>query len=460
VTASRLVVVGGDAAGMTAAAQARRRRSPDELEIVCFERGEFTSYAACGIPYLVGDVVHDPDALIARTPEDHRRNGLDMRIRHEVVAIDVAARTVNVRSLDDGTETTEPFDQLVLATGATPIRPPLPGIDADGVFGVQTLGEGIALRAAVDTSNVEHAVVVGGGYIGLELAEALVLRGIQVALVEAGPQPMPTLDPDMGALVADALHHVGIDLHLEEAVEGFEVDDGAVTGVRTAGCVLPADLVVLGIGVRPASELAAAAGLAVGPTRGIVVDDHQRTSADGVFAAGDCIETFHRVSRRPVAIALGTHANKQGRVAGINATGGDAAFPGVVGTAVSKICKYEVARTGLSEREASDAGFDAVAATIDAQTRASYYPGTRPLRVKLVVERDGGRVLGAQIVGEEGAAKRIDVLALATWTGMTAGELLNVDLGYAPPFSPLWDPVLVAARRAAALVGAAGESSA
>ena len=439
---------------MTAAAQARRRRSVEELEIICFERGEFTSYSACGIPYLVGDVVHDADALVARTPEEHRRQGIDVRTGHEVVDVDLAARVVRVRAVVGGTEMTEGFDQLLIATGATPFRPPLPGIDAEGIFGVQTLSEGIALRRAVDDLRPERAVVVGCGYIGLELAEALVMRDVDVSLVDAGTQPLPTLDPDMGALVADAVRSIGIECLLEEAAEGFELDNGRVRAVRTANHLLPADLVVLGLGVRPASQLAAAAGLTIGTTHGIVVDDHQRTSAEGVYAAGDCVETYHRVSRRPVAIALGTHANKQGRVAGINITGGDATFPGVIGTAVSKICKYEVARTGLTEREAREAGVDAIAVTIDATTRAGYYPGAVPLRVKLVVARDGGRVLGGQIVGEEGAAKRIDVVAMATWTEMVVTELLNVDLGYAPPFSPLWDPVLVAARQAVSVLGA------
>lgn len=421
---------------------------------MCFERGVHTSYAACGIPYFVGDLVHDADALVARTPDEHRRLGLDVRTGHEVVAVDLSSRTVQVRAVADGSETTEGFDRLVLATGATPVRPPLPGIDADGVFGVQTLDDGIALRRAIDERAPEHAVVVGCGYIGLELAEALVMRGVAVSLIEAGPNPMATLDPDMGALIADAVRAIGIDCSLGEPVEGFEVDGGRVRAVRTAARLVPADLVVLGLGVRPASELAATAGLEIGATRGVVVDDHQRASADGVYAAGDCVETFHRVSRRPVAIALGTHANKQGRVVGINATGGDAVFPGVIGTAVSKICKYEVARTGLNEREAQEAGFDAFAATIDATTRAGYYPGARPIKVKLVVEQGSGRVLGGQIVGEEGAAKRIDVVAMATWTEMTVGELMNVDLGYAPPFSPLWDPVLVAARQAVGALGA------
>lgn len=445
----RLLVIGGDAAGMSAAAQARRRRAEDALEIVCFERGEHTSYAACGIPYFVGDLVHDAADLVARTPEEHRRRGLDVRMRHEVVAIATEATTVRVRNLADGSETDEPYDRLVIATGATPTRPPIPGIDASGIFGVQSLADGVAVRAAVDGGDVRRAVVVGGGYIGLELAEALVLRGLEVALVEGAAQPMSTLDPDMGALIADALRAVGVSVHLDAKVDGFEVEDGAVRAVRAGGEVLPTELVVLGLGVRPSSSLAAAAGIEVGPTGGVVVDDHQRTSADGVYAAGDCVETFHRVSRRPVAIALGTHANKQGRVVGLNVTGGDAVFPGVIGTAISKICKFEVARTGLNEREAAEVGLDAVAATIEGETRAHYYPGATPIRVKLVAERGSGRILGGQIVGEEGAAKRVDVLAAAVWTEMVAEEFASLDLAYAPPFSPVWDPVLIAARKVA-----------
>jgi NADPH-dependent 2,4-dienoyl-CoA reductase/sulfur reductase-like enzyme len=448
----RLLVIGGDAAGMSAAAQARRRREPDDLEIVCFERGSFTSYAACGIPYFVGGLVEDAESLVARSPEEHRARGLDVRTRHEVVAIDMVRRVLSVRRLDDDVETDEPFDDLVIATGASPVRPPLPGIETPGVFGVQTLSDGLAVHAAVNALGADaprRAVVVGGGYIGLELAEAFVMRGLEVALVEAASQPMSTLDPDMGSLVADALRAVGVVLHLDEPVEGFESDAGLLRGVRTPSGLLPADIVVLGLGVRPSTALAAAAGIAVGTTGGIVVDDHMVTSEEGILAAGDCVETHHRVSGRPVAIALGTHANKQGRVAGINVTGGDATFPGVVGTAISKICKYEVAHTGLNEREALAAGLEAVAATIEGETRAHYYPGATAIQVKVVAERGTGRLLGAQIVGEEGAAKRVDVLAAAVWSRMSAEEFASLDLAYAPPFSPVWDPVLIAARKAA-----------
>jgi NADPH-dependent 2,4-dienoyl-CoA reductase/sulfur reductase-like enzyme len=444
----RLVVIGGDAAGMTAAATARRRVPADQLDIVAFEQGDYTSYSACGIPYLIGGLVDDPDALIARTPEEHQRRGIDARTGHQVLAIDTAGRRAQVRRVADGVESWERFDQLVIATGSTPRRPPIPGVHAAGIFGVQTLGDGLAVRAAADQAR--HAVVVGGGYVGLELGEALVRRGLSVALVEAAPQPMSTLDPDMGALVADALRAVGIDVHAGERVEGFDTTAGHVTAVRTAARTLPADLVILGLGVEPNSGLARDGGIPVGDHGGITVDDHARTAVDGIYAAGDCTETFHRVSRRPVVAALGTHANKQGRVAGINVTGGDATFPGVLGTAASKICQYEVARTGLNEREAAAAGFNAVAVSIDATTRAGYYPDAAPIRVRVVTERSTGRLLGAQIVGEEGAAKRVDVLAAAIWNDMTVDEVASMDLAYAPPLAPVWDPTLVAARRAAA----------
>jgi NADPH-dependent 2,4-dienoyl-CoA reductase/sulfur reductase-like enzyme len=254
----------------------------------------------------------------------------------------------------------------------------------------------------------------------------------------------------MGELVADALRAVGVDVYVGERVEGFDTDGGRVTGVRTAARALPAELVILGLGVEPNSGLARDAGIPVGDSGGIAVDDHVRTGIDGIYAAGDCSETFHRVSRRPVVVALGTHANKQGRVAGINATAGDAVFPGVLGTAASKICKYEVARTGLSEREAAAAGFDAVATSVDTTTRAGYYPDAAPIRVRVVAELGTGRLLGAQIVGEEGAAKRVDVLAAAIWNDMTVDDVASMDLSYAPPFAPVWDPTLMAARRAAA----------
>jgi NADPH-dependent 2,4-dienoyl-CoA reductase/sulfur reductase-like enzyme len=429
---------------MSAAAQARRRRPRDELEIVAFDRGPYTSVSTCGIPYYIGDLIHDPDVLVVRTAEEFRAVDIEVRLEHEVVEIDVQGRRLRVRSSDG--ERYEPFDQLVIATGATPRRPELPGVRSAGVFGVQTLRDGVALRAAVD-AGARNAVVVGGGYIGLEMAEALHRRGLHVCVIDRSVQPMNGLDPDMGALVADAIRGLGIELHLQVRVDAFASDEnGHVTAVHTDAGVFPADFVVLGLGVQPQSDLAAAAGIAVGETHGIVTDPRMSTSVDGIWAAGDCVETTHRVTKRPVAIALGTHANKQGRVVGINATGGSIEFPGVIGTAVTKLCEYEVGRTGLTEREAKEAGFTAVATRIESTTRAGYYPESGPITVKVVADAQTGRMLGAQVIGREGAAKRIDVLATAIWNEMTADEFSQIDLGYAPPFAPVWDPVLIAAR--------------
>ena len=447
--AERLVVIGGDAAGMAAASQARRRRDADDLAIVAFERGHYTSYSACGIPYFVSGLVKTSDELVARAPEVFRRDyAIDARTRSEVTEIDLDHREVRVRDLDAGRVYTEPFDSLMIGTGSVPMRPSVPGIDAEGVYGVQTLDDGVALRQEVDSGRVERVVVVGGGYIGLEIAEAAAVCGLQVTVVDLAKTPVGTFDPDIGSFIADAVRGLGIELVLGEAVTEVATTGGRASAVHTAaGRELPADLVVLGLGVRPNVALAEAAGVPLGESGGIAVDQRMRTPVEGVWAAGDCVESRHRLSGQRVVVALGTHANKQGRVAGINLGGGYATFPGVIGTAVTKICDLEVARTGLSEREAREAGFEFLTAYVDSTTRAGYFPGARPIRVKMTAERRSGRLLGAQIVGREGAAKRIDVLAACIWNAMTVEEVLGLDLSYAPPFAPVWDPVLIAARK-------------
>jgi NADPH-dependent 2,4-dienoyl-CoA reductase/sulfur reductase-like enzyme len=445
----RLVVIGADAGGMTAASQARRRRPAGQLDIVAVDRGRHASYSACGIPYWIGGAVGSADDLVARTVDEFRKQDIDVRLRTEAVGIDLDRGEVTIRDLDGGGDRTVGFDQLVLGVGAVPTRPDIAGIDAPNVFGVQTLDDGYAVRAAIAGSGVRRAVIVGGGYIGLEMAEALVQRGLEVTVVEAAPQPMSTLDPDMGALVGDAVEGLGITLRRSEQVTAIRVDAaGRATGVVTGEREIPADIVVLGLGVRPNTALAKDAGITIGVTGGIVTDMRMRTAShQHVWAAGDCVQTVHRVSQAPVHIALGTHANKQGRVAGINLGGGYATFPGVIGTAVTKICSLEVARTGLREAEAARAGFQFVTTVVESTTRAGYYPGAQPITTKLVAEKRSGRLLGAQIVGREGAAKRIDVLATAVWNEMTVEEISGLDLSYAPPFAPVWDPVLIAARK-------------
>ena len=445
--AERLVVVGGDAGGMAAASQARRRR-PD-LEIVALEKGRWTSYSACGIPYLVAGDVGRLDDLVARDPRTFReRLNIDVRTRHEAVAVDLGARRVEVR--DHGHDRTFRlgFDHLHLATGAVPVRPALPGVDGPQVHGVQNLEDAARLLEAVERREAEHVVVVGAGYIGLEMAEAFVRRGCPtVTVVEKSGEVMGTLDPDMGAMVGDAMRRFGIAVRTGVAATGFE--PGVV---HTSDGDLPADLVVLGLGVAPDAALAAGAGVETGVKGAVVVDPRQRTSAEGVWAAGDCCQSFHLVSRRPVHLPLGTVANKQGRVAGVNLGGGYATFAGVAGTAVTRICSTEVARTGLNEREAAAAGLGWESVRITSRTRAAYFPGAGEVTVKMLAERRSGRLLGAQIVGAEGAAKRIDVVATALTAGMTVDEVIDLDLSYAPPFAPVWDPVLVAAREAAKAV--------
>jgi len=440
--ARRLAVVGGDAAGMGAATQAHRLDGA--LEIVAFEKGEWTSYSACGIPYVVGGSVPELDDLVVRTPQEHRDQSLiDVRVRHEVMAIDLAARRLEVRDHAHSRTIQVPFDELMLGTGARPIRPDLPGIDLPAVHGVQTLDDAAHLLHHARSNECRNVVVVGGGYIGLELAEAFVERGARVTVVEAGAQVLAALDADMAAPVEDAMRRIGIDLRLSLPVSGFadrivQTDDGPIL----------ADLIVLGLGVEPNTTLAEEAGIALGVRNAIKVDRRQRTSADGVWSAGDCAESFHLVSQRPVYVALGTVANRQARVAGINIGGGYATFPGVVGTAVTKLCDTEIARTGLSEREARQAGFGYMVGRIESTTRAGYFPGAKPISVKILCQPGGGELLGAQIVGEEGAAKRIDVLATALTARFTVEDLLHLDLSYAPPFAPVWDPVLMAARKA------------
>jgi NADPH-dependent 2,4-dienoyl-CoA reductase/sulfur reductase-like enzyme len=450
----RLVVIGGDAAGMSAASQARRLRGPDELEIVAFERGHFSSYSACGIPYWVGGDVAERDHLIARAPEEHRSRDIDLRMRTEVTEIDVAGKRVRARDVDSGAESWTSYDKLVIGTGARPIRPDMPGADAPGVHGVQTLDDGQALLDTLARTRGRRAVVVGAGYIGVEMAEAMINRGYEVTVVNRGSEPMSTLDPDMGRLVHEAMEGLGITMVNDaEVTKLLTGQDGGVRAVATEDGEYPADVVILGIGVRPETSLAQAAGLPVGEHGGLLTDLAMRVRGhQDIWAGGDCVEVLNLVSGQEQYIPLGTHANKHGQVIGTNVGGGYATFPGVVGTAVSKVCDLEIARTGLREKDARRAGLQFEAVTIESTSRAGYYPGANPMTVKMLAERRTGRLLGVQIVGREGAGKRVDIAAVALTAEMTVDQMTALDLGYAPPFSPVWDPVLVAARKAVAKI--------
>ncbi|MEJ2889974.1 FAD-dependent oxidoreductase [Actinomycetospora aeridis] len=445
----RIVVIGGDATGMSAASTALRHAGDGELEVIVLERGHYTSYSACGIPYWISGHVGDRDELIARSPEEHREAGIDVRMRTEATAIDLEKRSVSVRGIDDGDAYELGFDELVIATGAVPTVPPLEGSDAQGIFGVQSLEQGEEIVKDLADGDRRRAVVVGAGYIGVEMAEAMVVRGIETTIVDQAPEPFTQVDPDMGALIREAMEGMGITVLTGAGVDGFDVgEDGRVRAVRAGDTVLPADIVIIGLGVKPNVALAEDAGLTIGASGGIVTDVRMQ-AAPGVWAGGDCVEVHHRLSGKGVHIALGTHANKHGRIIGTNIAGGYGAFPGVIGTAISKVCDLEIGRTGLTESEAQAAGFGYVSTSVESTTTAGYWPGAETMTVKVLAEQRTGRLLGAQIVGRPGSGKRIDVFATAIWNAMTVEEMTFMDLSYAPPFSPVWDAVLVAARKAA-----------
>lgn len=447
--AERLLVIGGDAAGMSAASQARRRRPADDLEIIALERSSWVSYSACGEPYYVAGLVEPLERLVARTPEQFARMDIEVRIRCEAASIDLDRRRADVIDLDSGERAELGFDILMIGTGARPIRPAIEGARLPGVYGLHTLDDAAVLKEAADRGP-GNAVVVGGGYVGLEAAEAFHIRGWKVTVLTSGQAVLDrTLDPDLGAQAVKAMEAMGI-----RVVTGTRVHciNGAER-VESVGCddeTHPAEAVVLGLGFRPESSLAGRAGVGLGPTGAVAVDDRQRTDADGVWAGGDCAEARHLLTGRPVNYHLGTVANKAGRVAGINIGGGDARFPGVLGTAITKVCDLEIASTGLRPADAAAAGFDAVTGDAQGTTAAGYWPSASPMTIRVTAERNGGRLLGAQVVGGPGAGKRIDVFAAAIWNRMTAEALAWADLAYAPPFSGVWDLIHIAARRAAA----------
>ena len=439
----KVVIVGGVAGGATAAA--RLRRLDENAQIVMIERSGYVSYANCGLPYYIGGTITDRAKLTLQTPQSFRnRFDIDARVRQEVISIDRRARTVTVRRLDDGVEYIESYDKLILSPGARPSIPPLPGVDAERLFTLRTVEDTYRIAEFIEREQPRRATVVGAGFIGLEMAENLRERGLEVTVVQRGGHVMPIFDSDMASLLHNHLREHGVELLLEADVTGFQEAAGSISTSLADGRVLESDLVMLSIGVAPESALAREAGLELGLRGSIKVDAHMRTSDPDIYAVGDAVEVTNVVSDSPALIALAGPANKQGRIAADNICGRASEFAGSQGSSVLKLFELDAAATGLTLTAARNAGIDADAVILSPANHATYYPGAETMTLKVVFDREGGRVLGAQAIGRGGVDKRIDVIAVAIRARMTAADLTELDLAYAPPYSSAKDPVNMA----------------
>ena len=439
----KVVIVGGVAGGATAAA--RIRRLDEQAEIIVFERSGYISYANCGLPYYIGGVIEDPEDLTLQTPESfYRRFRIHMKVRHEVTAIHPERKTVSVKNLETGELFEESYDKLLLSPGAKPLWPNLPGMDSNKLFTLRTVEDTFRIKEFVDQNKPKSAVMVGGGFIGLEVAENLRHLGMDVTIVQRPKQLMNPFDADMASFIHSEVRKHGVKLALGQSVEGFAEADGGVNVLLKDSAPLHADMVVLAIGVTPESSLAKDAGLALGIKGSILVNDRMETSVPDIYAVGDAVQVKHYVTGEDALIALAGPANKQGRIAADNICGGDSRYLGSQGSSVIKVFDMTAATTGINETNARKAGFDADTVILSPMSHAGYYPGGKLMTMKVVFEKETYRLLGAQIVGYEGVDKRIDVLATAIHAGMKATQLKELDLAYAPPYSSAKDPVNMA----------------
>ena len=439
----KVVIVGGVAGGASAAA--RIRRLDESAEIIVFEKTGYISYANCGLPYYIGDVITDSSDLTLQTPESFwTRFRILVKVNHEVTNIDVTKKTVTVKNLLTGIEWEEPYDKLLLSPGAKPVRPNLPGIDSEKIFSLRTVEDTFRIHDYLEKTKVQSAVIVGGGYIGIEVAENLKEKGLNVTIVQRPNQLMNTLDYDMASFVHSKLRAKGISLRLNSNVTSFRQDGERIVTLLEDNSEIAADMVLLAIGVAPENSLAKQAGLKLGVKGSIVVNDRMETSVQDIYAVGDAIQVKHFVTEEDTVIALAGPANKQGRIAADNICGGDSHYHGSMGSSIIKIFDMTVAGTGLTEKVAKSMGIDCESVVLSPASHAGYYPGAKVMTMKVVFEKDTWKLLGAQIVGTEGVDKRLDVLATAMHAGMKANMLKDLDLAYAPPFSSAKDPVNMA----------------
>ena len=440
----RFVIIGGDAAGMSAASRAKRR--DPNLDVCVLEQSRDVSYSACGMPYTLADPGRSMEELVVRQARVFQEKfKLDLRLGHRVKAIDPQGKTVQGVQEDGGTFTLG-YDRLLIATGASPMVPEVPGVELEGVHCLKSLAQGRAIKQQLDEGGVKQALIIGMGYIALEMAEALQARGIRTQMVKPRPELLPWLDRELAEMVQAELEDNSVELFPGHSVQGIEAR-GSRLLCRCAQIDLEADLVLAAIGVKPNSELAAAAGLELGSENAIAVNALMQTSEPDIFSAGDCAESRHLVSGQKTWIPLALVANRGGWAVADNVTGGHTVLEGIVGTAVFKVFDLEVAKTGLNSDEAREYGFDPAAVTISTRSRAHAHPGSSTIRVHLVGDRGSGRLLGAQMVGREGAAHRINAAAVALHAGLGVAQFAQTDLAYAPPFGPVWDPLLTAANQ-------------
>lgn len=439
----KTVIIGGVAGGASAAA--RLRRLDEQAEIIMLERGDYISYANCGLPYYIGGAIQDRDGLTLQTPESFRaRFAVDVRVRQTAVQIDAEKKIVRVRRLDDGSEYEEAYDHLILSPGAEPARPPLPGIDDSRIFTLRTIPDTQRIHDYIRTAAPKSAVIVGAGFIGIEMAENLSRAGLAVSIVEFATQILAPFDADIAAQLHQYLQLQGVNLYLNRAVKGFAPKDDRLQVELSTGEALETDMVLLAVGVKPESGLAKAAGLETDPKGAILVDKHMKTSHPDIYAVGDAVAVRNFVTGEPAHVPLAGPANKQGRIAADNIAGIPSVYKGTQGSSVLKIFDVTAAATGLNEKAASAAGLAYDQIVLYPPAHAAYYPGSSPLTMKVLFEKPSGRILGAQVLGQEGADKRCDVLAAAIRAQMTAVDLTELELCYAPPFSSAKDPVNMA----------------
>lgn len=437
----KLLVIGGVAAGMSAASKLKRIHK--DAQIVVYEKGRFLSYGACGLPYYVSGENDDFTKMIARTKEQFEEMGMEIFLQHEVVKVVPEKKQVMIKDLVKNKLFIDTYDKLMVATGTIPIVPPFPGVGLKNIYGLKTLEDGIRLKEVTERSEIQDIVIVGGGYIGIEVVEAMIKQGKRVRVIELSDRILKTFDQELTDLAQEELVKHGVELNLIEKVEAF-IGTEQVEAVQTDKGTYRADLVLLSIGVKPATKFLKGSGIALSENGAVIVDREMRTNIQDVYSAGDCAQVYHKVMEENTYIPLGTNANKCGRIAGSNIAGQHNKYVGTLGSAAIKVCDLELGRTGLSEEEAKKLAIDYTTVFVKSADHPGYYPNQTPIWIKLICEKRSRKILGAQAIGNKGAVLRIDIFAVAIHNQMTADELGMTDLVYAPPFAGVWDAVHIA----------------